>query len=214
MALWLIADYFADHLLSGSSDDEEEEEEDDDGDHDSDDDSDDVPEGIPLGMRKLPSPDEDDEFDGDDIDDSDIDMDEDDQEEDDEDDDSEEDDSEEEEEGDDDSDDSDDSEEEEDAIKKRAGKLLTPQPSKKAKVDKSQAPATAPSKVSTKKAPTNEQEYTKALKEYLGLNGPSKLAVLGSSIKRPSAVPKLKRFLSTHTSDFVYNQSNDTVYLA
>ena len=199
---------YAEHLLSGSDDDEddddeEEEEEDDD---DSDDDDDDAPEGIPLGMRELPSPDEDDEFDGDDINDSDIDMDEDDEEDDsDEDEDDEEDDESDE-------DESDSDEEEKEAMKKRAGKLLTPQPSKKTKLDN--APATAPSKVSTKKAPTNEQEYTKALKEYLKENGPSKLATLGSSIKRPPAVPKLKRFLSTHASDFVYNQSNDTVSLA
>lgn len=182
--------------MSGSDD------EDDDEDDDSDEDED-APEGIPLGMRELPSPDEDDEFDGDDINDSDIDMDEDDEEDDESDDEDDESDEE---------DESDSDEEEKEAMKKRAGKLLTPQPSKKTKLDN--APATAPSKVSTKKAPTNEQEYTKALKEYLKENGPSKLATLGSSIKRPPAVPKLKRFLSTHASDFVYNQKNDTVSLA
>ncbi|KAI8112677.1 hypothetical protein M9434_003998 [Picochlorum sp. BPE23] len=189
-------DYEYAHLLSGSDDDE---------DDDSDEDED-APEGIPLGMRQLPSPDDDDEFDGDDINDSDIDMDDDDDDDDDDDSDEEDDESDEED------DESDTDEEEKEAMKKRAGKLLTPQPSKKTKVDN--APATAPSKVSTKKAPTNEQEYTKALKEYLKENGPSKLATLGSSIKRPPAVPKLKRFLSTHASDFVYNQKNDTVSLA
>jgi hypothetical protein len=76
------------------------------------------------------------------------------------------------------------------------------------------APASAPSKVDTSKAPTNEKEYTAALKQYLVKNGPSKLSALGTAVKRPASVPKLKKFLSTNASIFAYNQSTDTVSLS
>jgi len=107
-----------------------------------------------------------------------------------------------------------DDEDERQAMKKRLKDALsTPQPTKKQKTDT--APATAPGKLSAQaKTPTNEKEYTAALKSYLKEHGPSKLANLGSAVKRPAAVKKLKRYLAENTSVFSYDQSTDVVSLA
>lgn len=203
---------------SESSEDSEDEEE------DSEDEEDD---GVPelVGMQNIPSPDDDDSVDIADVSDSDIDMgiesDDDSSGEDSEDGSSE---SGKDDDGDEsiseefDSDaeidmsDSDDEEEREDMKKRLKKALMTPQPSKKKqKID---APATAPSKLSDAKAPANEKEYKKALKNFLKENGPSKLASLGSAVKRPKSVPKLKKFLASNAGEFSYNTSTDVVSLS
>ena len=173
--------------------------------------------------------DDEDEEDEDDEDEEEEDEDEDDEDEEDEDEDDDEDDeqafvepeimgsSDEDNDGDDgeDSDEEEEDEEEEDLMhalaRKRAKIMSTPQPQKKSR--KEEAPATAPSKVNTAKVPSNEKEYEQQLKLYLKEHGPSKLSNLGTAVKKPSSVPKLKRFLSTHAKTFSYNQSTDTVSL-
>jgi len=96
------------------------------------------------------------------------------------------------------------------AAAKRKAPAQTPQPAKKSKNDS--APASAPAKVSL--TPSNEKEYTAALKSYLQQNGPCKLGILGSKVKRPASVPKLKQFLTNNKERFNYNATTDTVSLA
>lgn len=40
--------------------------------------------------------------------------------------------------------------------------------------------------------------YEKAIRDLLSSKGPTSLAVLGSAVKRPPSVPKLKKFLEEH----------------
>ena len=228
-------DGYEDLLLEGgdtdSDDGEEDSEEEDSDDDDDDDDDDEAPELV--GMQNIPSADDDDSVDVADVSDSDIDMgiESDDSDDDDDDDDSDDSDSDDDEDlgekpldGDDgsseefDSDaeidmsDSDDEEEREGMKKRLKNVLMTPQPSKK-KQKVADAPATAPSKIAVVKTPTNEKEYKNALKTFLKDNGPSKLASLGSAVKRPPSVPKLKKFLASNTDAFGYNTSTDMVSL-
>jgi len=220
-------DPYADLLLEGDDseeEEEEEEEEDDDDEEASEEDSEDSEEEAPelVGLQNIPSADDDDSIDVADVSDSDIDMG------------IESDDESDDESGDESGDDSEnqddssseelnsdaeidmsdsDSEEEREEMKKRLKNvLMTPQPSaKKQKV--ADAPATAPPKITAVKTPTNEKEYKDALKKFLKDNGPTKLASLGSAVKRPPSVPKLKKFLASHASDFGYNTSTDIVSL-
>ncbi|KAI3436887.1 hypothetical protein D9Q98_006295 [Chlorella vulgaris] len=111
----------------------------------------------------------------------------------------------------------------------------TPQPAKKAKAEaQGKAPATAPAKLAAiarldaahaakaqagkdKKevpAPTNEKEYVAALKAALqAADGPLKLATLGTRVKRPPSLPKIKSFMEKHSAVFAYSKENDTVAL-
>ena len=115
--------------------------------------------------------------------------------------------------------------------KRPAQKLpsATPQPKQaKQEVPKAAAPATAPPKVGAKPAaaaaPTTGKkgaaggsdagDYLSALKSYLASKGPTKLAVLGSAVKRPPKAPKLKHFLEQNKATFKYEQGTDTVSLA
>ncbi len=112
--------------------------------------------------------------------------------------------------------------------KRPAQKLpaATPQPKQaKQAVPKAAAPATAPPKVGAKPAaaaPTGKKgaaggsdsgDYLAALKSYLASKGPTKLAALGSAVKRPAKAPKLKHFLEQNKATFKYEQGTDTVSL-
>ncbi|PRW55901.1 histone deacetylase [Chlorella sorokiniana] len=91
----------------------------------------------------------------------------------------------------------------------------TPQPAKKAKAEQLTAPATAPAKVAPAAAqagPTNEKEYVAALKEALKA-GPLKLAQLGTKVKRPPGVHKVKHVIDTNQNVFKYNKETDQVSL-
>lgn len=90
----------------------------------------------------------------------------------------------------------------------------TPQPkrNKEAAGTSAKAPATAPPKVAAA-VPSSSSDYLAALKAHLSSGGPTKLAVLGSAVKRPPKVPKLKHFLEQHKSTFKYDAGNDTVSL-
>ncbi|PSC67465.1 hypothetical protein C2E20_8858 [Micractinium conductrix] len=92
----------------------------------------------------------------------------------------------------------------------------TPQPAKKAKGEQPQkAPATAPAKVAPAGMATtgSDKEYLAALKAALK-QGPLKLAALGSKVKRPAGVPKVKHFLDKHPGVFKYNKDTDEVSLS
>ncbi|KAL4427004.1 hypothetical protein ABPG77_009565 [Micractinium sp. CCAP 211/92] len=93
----------------------------------------------------------------------------------------------------------------------------TPQPAKKAKAggEQQKAPATAPAKVAPAGManPGNEKEYIEALKAALK-GGALKLAALGSKVKRPAGVPKVKHFIDKHPATFKYDKDNDQVSLA
>ncbi len=101
-------------------------------------------------------------------------------------------------------------------LEKRKQTSHTPQPAKKAKTSDLKAPASAPAKVSAAalNTPTDEKGYVAALRAFIQQNGPSKLATLGSKVKRPPKSPKLKHFLETHKDIFKYNGTTDTVSLA
>lgn len=215
-------DGYEDLLLEGGDTDSDDGEEDS---EDEDSEDEEVPELV--GMQNIPSADDDDSVDVADVSDSDIDMgiesddsDDDDSDDDDSDDDDDldgnvdGDDSSEEFDSDAEIDmsDSDDEDEREGMKKRLKNVLMTPQPSKK-KQKVADAPATAPSKIAVVKTPTNEKEYKNALKIFLKDNGPSKLASLGSAVKRPPSVPKLKKFLASNTDAFGYNTSTDMVSL-
>lgn len=206
----------------GEEDEEEDEEEEEtDEEEEETDEEEDVPELV--GLQNIPSADDDDSVDVADVSDSDIDMGIESGESDSDDSSSSDDDSDSSGSSDDssskefDSDaeidmsDSDDEEERESMKKRLKGVLMTPQPSKKKQ--KVEGPNTAPSKMLSVKSPTNEKEYKIALKTFLKENGPSKIASLGSAVKRPAAVPKLKKFLAANTDDFNYNKSTDEVSL-
>lgn len=96
----------------------------------------------------------------------------------------------------------------------------TPQPPKRSKQEaaaagKQKAPATAPPKVASAPTPSGGNgEYLAALKSYLSTHGPTKLATLGSVVKRPPKVPKLKHFLEQNKGVFKYNVGTDAVSLA
>jgi hypothetical protein len=60
-----------------------------------------------------------------------------------------------------------------------------------------------------------EMEYEASLLKYLRDQGkPVKLATLGSAVKRPTAVPKMKPFLATRPKAFKIDDTEGTVSLA
>lgn len=74
----------------------------------------------------------------------------------------------------------------------------TPQPAKRGKAEAPKAaPATAPPKVAAG-LPADDKQYLAALKAHLKSKGTTKLAALGSAVKRPAKAPKLKHFLEQH----------------
>ena len=106
-----------------------------------------------------------------------------------------------------------DSDEAREAMRKRLKQLATPQPGKKQKVD-SKVPASAPAKVKAVKVPTNEAEYEAALKAFIEENGGEVKVAMAGSIKRPSAVGKLTKYLNAKRSVFAYNKQTGTIRLA
>jgi hypothetical protein len=109
--------------------------------------------------------------------------------------------------------------------KRPASQLLaaTPQPPKRSKPEggaQKAAPATAPPKVAAGQAKAKatpggggEGDYLSSLKAYLSSKGPTKLAALGSAVKRPPKAPKLKHYLEQHAGTFKYDLGTDTVSL-
>jgi hypothetical protein len=101
-----------------------------------------------------------------------------------------------------------------------AAAAKTPQPAKRAKPDAPRAPASAPARVgaaaaaAAAPAPADAKAYEAALKAHIAAHGPATLAALGSAVKRPPAVPKLKGFLVQRAGVFKYDQAADTVSLA
>ena len=79
-------------------------------------------------------------------------------------------------------------------------------------MEPAKAPASAPPRSSGGGGVAGVQ-YAGLLKAYLQQKGPTKLAVLGSAVKRPATVPKLKGFLSSQ-SRFKYDATTDVVSLA
>lgn len=76
------------------------------------------------------------------------------------------------------------------------------------------APATAPAKTgAASAAPANEEEYTAAVRAFLKKNGPTKLAALGSGVRRPANSPKLKNLLQKNKDMFAYDMESDSVSL-
>ncbi|KAK9823332.1 hypothetical protein WJX72_001993 [[Myrmecia] bisecta] len=89
--------------------------------------------------------------------------------------------------------------------KRAAGNAATPQPLKKSKSEpQAKAPATAPAKVQAGKGKGGEAaQFEAALKQHLQAKGATKLATLGTAVKRPQGVTtKLKKFLEDHPDVF------------
>ncbi|KAG7669428.1 hypothetical protein Ndes2526B_g05758 [Nannochloris sp. 'desiccata'] len=101
--------------------------------------------------------------------------------------------------------------------KQAAAAAQTPQPAKKAKAaDVAKAPATAPAKVITSngESPAGDHtEFAAELKSFLQKNGPCKLSVLGSSVKRPPRSPKFKKIIEQNSDIFSFNPVTETVSL-
>ena len=106
------------------------------------------------------------------------------------------------------------------AMRLRLKSLSTPQPGGPKKKQKTEAPvaASAPAKVSNPKVPTNEAEYGAALRAYIqqhgGKDGSVPLQQLGNSVKRPSAVSRLKKYLEANKDKFAVDKKANTVKLA
>lgn len=92
---------------------------------------------------------------------------------------------------------------------KRKAEEATP-PAKKAKTEASPKAAAAPSpnKAADKAA---ESEYTQQLVDFLKKNGKSKLSDLGSKVKRPAGVCKMKTIFDANKDKFVF--AGDSVEL-
>merc|ERR1712195_448103 len=87
------------------------------------------------------------------------------------------------------------------------GKVAKKAPSPKA------APKVTP-KMSPKiaaKTPSGSDGYEKELKKYLGANGPTNMARMGSAVKKPAGTPKLKEFAKTRPN--VFKLSGDVISL-
>jgi hypothetical protein len=100
--------------------------------------------------------------------------------------------------------------------KRKQPAAQTPQPAKKAKAaDVKKAPATAPAKGTTPAAasPADEKQFAASLKSFLQKNGPCKLSVLGSTVKRPPSTPKFKTFIEQNSDIFSFNAVTQTVSL-
>ena len=106
------------------------------------------------------------------------------------------------------------------AMRLRLKSLSTPQPEGPRKKQKTEAPvaASAPAKVGNPKVPTNETEYCAALRAYIqqhgGKDGSVPLQQLGNSVKRPSAVSRLKKYLEANADKFSVDKKANTVKLA
>merc|ERR1712086_470697 len=61
------------------------------------------------------------------------------------------------------------------------------------------------------KTPSGTDGYEKELKKYLGANGPTNLARMGSAVKKPAGTPKLKEFAKTRPN--VLKLSGDVISL-
>jgi len=103
------------------------------------------------------------------------------------------------------------------STKRAAVAAQTPQPAKKAKAaDVAKAPATAPAKVISPngESPAGDHtEFAAELKSFLQKNGPCKLSVLGSSVKRPPKSPKFKKLIELNSDVFSFNPVTETVSL-
>ena len=176
-----------------SSDDEEDDEEEDEEDESSEDEE--PPRAVPLQKNKNTQMIQDEASEGSEE-----------EEEEDEDDDS----SEEE----DDEDSEEEEEEEEEAppaksAKRKQAAAQTPQPVKKAK-----AAEVAKGSTPNEDTPADDKEFASALKAFLQKNGPCKLSVLGSSVKRPPKSPKFKKLIEQNSDIFSFNAVTETVSLA
>lgn len=100
--------------------------------------------------------------------------------------------------------------------KRKKETAQTPQPQKKAKTaELPKAPATAPAK-SGGATPGTEAEFADAVRAFLEKNGPTKLAILGSNVKRPASASKSVKLKALVTSrpEFEYKEDDQTVSLA
>merc|ERR1711865_1190493 len=96
---------------------------------------------------------------------------------------------------------------------KVAKKAPSPKSSPKAAAKKAPSPKSTP-KMSPKiaaKTPSGSDGYEKELKKYLGANGPTNMARMGSAVKKPAGTPKLKEFAKTRPN--VFKLSGDVISL-
>merc|ERR1711865_847373 len=88
-----------------------------------------------------------------------------------------------------------------------------PSPKSSPKASPKAAPKVTP-KMSPKiaaKTPSGSDGYEKELKKYLGANGPTNMARMGSAVKKPAGTPKLKEFAKTRPN--VFKLSGDVISL-
>lgn len=121
----------------------------------------------------------------------------------------------EDEDDDDDEDEEDDDDEDEDAVaanpkvgdKRPAAVKTAATPQKKANTA-AQAPAATPG------SPGSIAKYQADLVKFLKTNGPTKLSVLGSQVKRATGLPKMKKFLEDRTAVFKLDTDSGMAALA
>merc|ERR1712086_880947 len=92
---------------------------------------------------------------------------------------------------------------------KVAKKAPSPKSSPKAAAKKAPSPKSSP-KIAAK-TPSGSDGYEKELKKYLGANGPTNMARMGSAVKKPAGTPKLKEFAKTRPN--VFKLSGDVISL-
>merc|ERR1712086_846940 len=96
---------------------------------------------------------------------------------------------------------------------KKAAAKKAPSPKSSPKASPKAAPKVTP-KMSPKiaaKTPSGSDGYEKELKKYLGANGPTNMARMGSAVKKPAGTPKLKEFAKTRPN--VFKLSGDVISL-
>merc|ERR1711865_65647 len=95
----------------------------------------------------------------------------------------------------------------------KAAAKKAPSPKSSPKASPKAAPKVTP-KMSPKiaaKTPSGSDGYEKELKKYLGANGPTNMARMGSAVKKPAGTPKLKEFAKTRPN--VFKLSGDVISL-